>query len=787
MPPKVPAPWSLALRLATLAAALAVAAHAAGFDDGCLLQAQVWLPSGVATAGVLLLGWRAVPVVFATNALLRLMWSPNLTLALANGLGSSAEAMLGAWLMHLFGAARGVASLRSLLGLYLAAAVAPVASVLIGWSFRLTGQAGDTPFVDTAPGWWRMNAIGILLVLPLTQAWQRNPDTRLRRTPEILGAIATIVLIIAALLAFTTPSIPAVLLLGSVVFVVLGAALRTGEFGGSIAALAASIAIATPTGYGIGPLTCVPLEQRHVAAQLLLGSIAATLPLFLALLSERDTNSARWLQTRELGRALLQLLPDTTYRVAADGTILDRAVTDGVTPDIESHLSGAAGTTLGEALRGELRRALASGAGEPFEFVAETAQGPREFEARFVPLPNAEALAIVRDISVRRRAEQLVRLQARILQMIATGQRRQDILLALVEGLETLIPDGRCSVLLRHGQRLFVACSPSMPDNYNALIDGLEIGAFQGACGTAAATNDNVICADLQTDPNWAAYRDLARRFGINACWSVPARSARGEVVGTFAVYHDVPRHPTPFEIEAVERAAMLAGLAIERERREALLRSTWQNVREGLFRSIPGEGFTYVNTAFARMFGYTDEQHLLHEWRNGAPRHRDCLLLLVEETLSISEREVSMVRRDGTEFWAKVTTRISFEDGDAELICDGTVVDISANRELQEQLRHSQKMEAVGLLTGGVAHDFNNLLTAITVSADALLSQLPDDTPARRDAEHVLAAARRAADLTRRLLAFGRRQPPTTEVSDLARIVDDVASLLRRLLGSGV
>src|SRR6185437_1588742 len=96
------------------------------------------------------------------------------------------------------------------------------------------------------------------------------------------------------------------------------------------------------------------------------------------------------------------------------------------------------------------------------------------------------------------------------------------------------------------------------------------------------------------------------------------------------------------------------------------------------------------------------------------------------------------------------------------------TVRDITAKRHLEEQLRQSQKMEAVGMLAGGVAHDFNNLLTIITGYSQLLLNHTPASDPNRQPMEQILKAGERAAELTNQLLAFSRRQTPKPKVIDL-------------------
>ncbi|HTT66489.1 MAG TPA: PAS domain S-box protein [Gemmatimonadales bacterium] len=116
-----------------------------------------------------------------------------------------------------------------------------------------------------------------------------------------------------------------------------------------------------------------------------------------------------------------------------------------------------------------------------------------------------------------------------------------------------------------------------------------------------------------------------------------------------------------------------------------------------------------------------------------------------------------------------------------------GVAADVSTRVALEGQLRQVQKMEAVGRLAGGIAHDFNNLLTAILSYVDFLLVSLGPEHPARDDAEEVRRAALKAADLTRQLLAFSRRQVLQPRLLDLNAIVREMEKLLRRLIGEDV
>jgi PAS domain S-box-containing protein len=149
---------------------------------------------------------------------------------------------------------------------------------------------------------------------------------------------------------------------------------------------------------------------------------------------------------------------------------------------------------------------------------------------------------------------------------------------------------------------------------------------------------------------------------------------------------------------------------------------------------------------------------------------------------------QVRLVRGDGSDVWGQLAASLVLDAGRRPRFVIAMVEDLSERMELEEQLRHSQRMEAVGQLAGGVAHDFNNLLTIIAGRTRFALRELgPDDGRLRSDLEEIAVAAERAAELTHQLLAYSRRQVLQPRVIDLNAVVAEMERMLGRLIGEHI
>jgi PAS domain S-box-containing protein len=175
------------------------------------------------------------------------------------------------------------------------------------------------------------------------------------------------------------------------------------------------------------------------------------------------------------------------------------------------------------------------------------------------------------DITARRRLQDSIERRNRVLERLVRGGTLQELLTEIVVDVEAANPGLTCSVLVvdETGKNLRHGVAPSLPEFYSSAVDGLEIGPNVGCCGAAAYTGNRCIVEDVTEHPNWAPFRELAKRAGIRACWSEPIKSSKGEVLGTFAMYYRQPQLPSQSDMDFIASSAHLAALAIGRTRYE--------------------------------------------------------------------------------------------------------------------------------------------------------------------------------------------------------------------------
>jgi len=236
---------------------------------------------------------------------------------------------------------------------------------------------------------------------------------------------------------------------------------------------------------------------------------------------------------------------------------------------------------------------------------------------------------------------------------------------------------------------------------------------------------------------------------------------------------------------------------AVERKRSEEALREANEKL-QAVIDTAPVAIYTMDfearitgwNAAAQKMFQFTENEVLGQLLPNVLQDDREQTLAAYQRVLAGEDLrgvEARRRRKDGKVIYVNMWTALLRDAAGKANGFLAAVTDVTERKQLEEQLRQSQRMEAVGRLAGGVAHDFNNLLTIITGYSDMLLNKMPEPEPLRRNVEEIKKASGRAASLTNQLLAFSRRQVLQAKVIDLNEIVADMNKMLRRLIPESI
>ena len=183
--------------------------------------------------------------------------------------------------------------------------------------------------------------------------------------------------------------------------------------------------------------------------------------------------------------------------------------------------------------------------------------------------------------------------QNQALQLALSGGRLDQVLALLCHTAEAQSDHSFiASILLldEDGKHLRQGAAPSLPDAYNAAIDGIEVGPRVGSCGTAAHFGHAIVVTDIERDPLWADFRELALSHGLRACWSTPFLAKDRKVLGTLALYYREPRGPSENDREIVTLLGHTAGLIVENTRLHERLKDL--NYRARLAADAGGLGF---------------------------------------------------------------------------------------------------------------------------------------------------------------------------------------------------
>jgi PAS domain S-box-containing protein len=351
---------------------------------------------------------------------------------------------------------------------------------------------------------------------------------------------------------------------------------------------------------------------------------------------------------------------------------------------------------------------------------------------------------------------------------------------------------------LRQSQRRFRDLFENSPDAiFVEDLNGQVLDVNRGACTLHGMTREQLVgcnAVEMLVPPGRriAAREEFQKLVSGQLSW-IESESVRADG-------RTVPVEIRVVRVEYDGAPALLFHVRDITERRaaemalrssETLFRSVWENSVDGMRLTDENGIIIAANEAFCRLVGLTHEQlegkpltvvySDKQDWAGMLRLHRDRFNAgLVRE-----KQEYQQILHDNRTVIFEVTDSYVASGGKPRLLLT-LFRDATSHRRLEEQLRQSQKMEAIGQLAGGIAHDFNNILTIILGHA-TLLTMARLDSKAQVSAQQIKQASERAAGLTRQLLAFGRKQIFNPRPVDLNRIVSKMTDLLSRLLGEDI
>jgi PAS domain S-box-containing protein len=252
---------------------------------------------------------------------------------------------------------------------------------------------------------------------------------------------------------------------------------------------------------------------------------------------------------------------------------------------------------------------------------------------------------------------------------------------------------------------------------------------------------------------------------GVAEIVIVPFRNTGGSEVGTVGVTRDIT------ERKRAER---------ELQESEEKYRELIENASYGIFRASVGGKLLDVNPAFVAMLGYDSKEELLRVnletgvYQNVADR--ETILQGYQSSQGRVRAETTFKRKDGALITVQMDGR-GVRGVDKKIVYHEVIAeDVTQQRNLEQQFRQAQKMEAVGRLAGGIAHDFNNVLMIVSSYAELIMDRQSPDPAIQRYTEHIIQAGKKATSLTQQLLAFSRKQILQPAVLDLHVVVTGIS-----------
>ncbi|HAM70475.1 MAG TPA: hypothetical protein DCM86_02400 [Verrucomicrobiales bacterium] len=321
-------------------------------------------------------------------------------------------------------------------------------------------------------------------------------------------------------------------------------------------------------------------------------------------------------------------------------------------------------------------------------------------------------LGIHHDVTARKQAQRLRDEQTAVLEMIAQGAPLEQTLERLARAIEAQAPEMLCSILIvtPDGGRLRHGAAPGLPPEYNQAIDGVAIGPNVGSCGTAAYRGEAVFVEDIQCDPLWADFRELAGRHGLRSCWSTPIFDGEGRLLGTFALYSRRPGGALPEHRQLISVSTHTAAICIRRAFDQVALQENARVLRQSHELLQKMEQMARIG-AWSLEIGtgeltWSDEVYRIHEVPVGtrpdvaravefyALKARPVIQSAVEEGIRTGQPwdlELPLITARGRRIWVRVQGQAEFSNGVAVRLF-GAFQDVTSRRQIEDALRLSEE-----------------------------------------------------------------------------------------------
>jgi PAS domain S-box-containing protein len=420
---------------------------------------------------------------------------------------------------------------------------------------------------------------------------------------------------------------------------------------------------------------------------------------------------------------------------------------------------------------------------------------------------NGELLGgviVCRDITEIKEEEFFRAGQSRVLEMIAADAPLADVLTNLVLLMEGQAEGLRCSILLlnRDGKRVRHGAAPNLPEAYVKAVDGAPIGPRNGSCGTAMYTRRPVVVTDVMTDPLWSDYRELAKICGLRACWSTPILSPQSEVLGSFAMYRQETRGPQPEETRLTEIATHIAGIAIDRQRQQEILRErearislAAESADLAFWILYPEQNTAWMSEKGRRIYGFDSKLPLTCDLilSRVHPDERAAVKTAYDRSCALYgtfESEHRLLLPYGKTRWVIMRGRCLRDEEGNLLETIGVTLDVSAQKQADLQLQHQRdemahrnRVSLMGEMTASFAHELNQPLTAIANNASAARRFLQrgniDPALLQQLLQDMVADSQRAGEVIRGIRGLVRKETSAHTLLSLNEVIADTVRLV--------